>query len=123
MRHILYIDDEDDIREVAGMAIEMGGEFQVETLGAPKEAVAEASRINPDLILLDFRMPEMDGLAVLRALRAEPSTSAIPVVFMTASVQKHELQSLLDAGALGVIEKPFDPMTLSDQVRDYLADA
>lgn len=120
MWRLLYVDDEADIREVARLSLELDGDFQVTLSGEPKRTVALARELEPDLILLDYRMPEMDGLAVRSALLEAEDTADIPVAFLTASAQKHEQRQLLDSGAVGVIEKPFDPMRLAAQIRDLL---
>ena len=117
LTHILCIDDEDDILQVAKLSLEMVGGFQVSLCHGSQKAVAEAGRLRPGLILLDVMMPERDGPATLEALRSEPSTADIPVVFMTAKVQAAEVAHYLGLGALGVISKPFDPMTLPDQIK------
>lgn len=118
LRHILCVDDEDDILQVAKLALEVVGGLRVSLCAGSKSAVEEAARLQPDLILLDVMMPERDGPATLKALRAEPASAAIPVVFMTAKVQPAEVAHYLSLGALGVISKPFDPMLLSDQIKN-----
>lgn len=120
MWRLLYVDDEEDIREIAKLSLELGGDFDVTVSGDPTRAVDLARRIGPDLILLDFRMPEMDGLMVKAALEEEPETRTIPVAFLTASAQKHEQLQLMAAGAVGVIEKPFNPMNLAEQVKAFV---
>lgn len=75
----------------------------------------------PDLILLDVMMPGMDGPATLSALHALPETTSTPVIFMTAKVQKIEIENYRKMGAIDVIPKPFDPMTLAQTVRDIWA--
>lgn len=117
---ILYIDDEADIREIAQMALELDPEFAVRTCASGREGIAAARDWEPALILLDVMMPELDGTAVLRLLRGDPSTSKIPIVFITARTQAQEAAHLRALGARGVIAKPFDPMTLAGQVRDFL---
>lgn len=120
MWRLLYVDDEEDIREIARLSLELDGDFDVTLSGDPTRAVELAAGLQPDLILLDFRMPEMDGLAVRAALKEEPRTAGLPVAFLTASAQKHEQRELVAAGAVGVIEKPFNPMTLAQQVRSLI---
>ena len=117
---ILYIDDEDDIREVAEMALELDPSFAVRTCGSGREGLAAACEWQPDLILLDVMMPELDGPGVLELLRQEPATAAIPVVFITARTQAHEVARLRELGARGVLAKPFDAMALAGQVRALL---
>lgn len=123
MWRLLYVDDEEDIREIARLSLELDGDFDVSLSGDPTRAVRIARELRPHLIILDFRMPEMDGLMVKSALAEDPETSAIPVVFLTASAQKHEQRELMAAGAVGVIEKPFNPMTLAQQIRAFLEPA
>jgi len=120
MSRILYIDDEADIREVAQMALEIDPNLEVRTCASGAEGLEQAAAWQPDLILLDVMMPEMDGPAVLRRLREDSSTAAIPVVFITARTQAEEVAALKKLGGSGVIAKPFDPMTLAEQARAFL---
>jgi len=117
MTCILHIDDEDDIREVARLALEALGGFSVAEASSGGDGVRLAADLRPDLILLDVMMPGMDGPATLRALRATPATAPIPVVFMTAKVQRHELEQYKALEAQGVLSKPFDPLTLAAEVK------
>lgn len=117
LKRVLYIDDDPDIRTVARMALEMVGGLEVEDLGDGREAVTAARRFAPDLVLLDVMMPNIDGPGVLANLRAEADTASIPIVFMTAKAQAHEVSRYRDIGALDVVSKPFDPMSLADTVR------
>ncbi len=118
LTRILFVDDEDDIRSVAKLALEAVGGFTVEDCSSGSEAVKRVSAFMPDLILLDVMMPGMDGIATFRALREIPEAAAIPVVFLTASIQTHEKARYMELGAINVIPKPFDPMTLSDKVKE-----
>jgi|SRR5581483_11370459 len=117
MNKILQVEDEPDIRAIARIALEDVGGFVVEAAESGVEALQRAETFRPDLILLDVMMPGMDGPTTFQALRRSPSTAAIPVIFMTAKVQSHEVERYKALGALGVLPKPFDPMTLADQVR------
>lgn len=116
---VLYVDDEPDIREVAALALGLDGGIEVATAGSGAEAIDLAARFEPDLILLDVMMPEMDGPTTLHHLRELPSACATPVVFITARAQAHEVQRFMQLGARGVIPKPFDPMSLAAQVRAF----
>lgn len=118
---ILLVEDEEDIRRIARMSLERIGGFEVEECPLGVHARETATRFAPDLILLDVMMPGMDGPSTLTDLRSDDATRAIPVVFMTAKVQPQEKERFIGLGALGVIAKPFDPMTLSDTVREYLS--
>jgi len=117
LQRILYVDDETGIQSVAKLALEMVGGFTVKLCGSGEEALREAAAFAPDLILLDVMMPGMDGPATLAALREQPALAAIPVVLMTARAQAEDVARYLSLGALDVIAKPFDPMTLASQVR------
>jgi two-component system OmpR family response regulator len=113
---ILYVEDEPDIQTIAKIALESVGGFNVEVCDSGAQAMDKAPNFAPDLILLDVMMPDMDGSAMLDALRRLPTTANTPVVFMTAKAQPQKIQLFHGLGALDVITKPFDPMTLSDQV-------
>lgn len=117
LKRILYVEDEPDIRTITKMALEMMGGFILKTCENGQAAVAGAAAFKPDLILLDVMMPGMDGHDTLQALRNLDGLNDIPAIFMTAKVQTHEVDSLLKEGAIAVISKPFDPMTLVDQIR------
>jgi two-component system, OmpR family, response regulator len=117
IQKILYVEDEPNIQAVARMALEDIGGFTVRIAGSGLEGLDAARTFVPDLILLDAMMPGLDGFGTFRALREDPALARIPVVFMTAKVQAHEVASYLDLGALAVIPKPFDPTTLSDEIR------
>jgi len=112
---ILIIDDEPDIRLIVRLSLERRGLTVIEASGG-HEGVALARRERPDAILLDVMMPKVDGPTTLAELRAGPESASIPVVFLTAKAQRSELERLRNLGAAGVLTKPFDPMTLADDV-------
>ena len=114
---ILYVEDEPDIRVVAQMALEAVGGFTVISCASGPDALVAAPQARADLLLLDVMMPGMDGLGTLRALREMPATANTPAIFMTAKVQAAEVAVYKAMGALEVIPKPFDPMTLSAQIQ------
>jgi CheY-like chemotaxis protein len=122
LRRLMLVEDDDDVRAIACMALEAVGGFAVEQCSSGAEAlqhiVALESALKPQLILLDVMMPGLDGREVLQALRKMPAHADIPVVFFTAKAQHEELRALSALGVAGILCKPFDPMTLSDQVRD-----
>jgi len=98
---VLQIDDEPDIRELVAIVLDFDGEFQVNACDSGEEGLAIAAQWHPDLILLDVRMPTMDGPATLRHLQENPGTAAIPVVFLTACAQKRELDRFNSLGSRG----------------------
>lgn len=120
MPKILYVDDESDIREVAEMALGLEPAFEILTASCGHEGLDKARSFLPDLIMLDVMMPGMDGPSTLAAARADSALADIPVVFITARTQTHQVAELMSLGALGVIPKPFDPMTLAGQVSRFL---
>lgn len=120
-RRILCIEDDADIRAIVQLALGLVGGFEVHLCASGQQAVAEAPGFAPDLILLDVMMPGMDGTETLRQLREIPGLDNTPVVFVTAKVQPAEVAHFRNIGALDVIAKPFDPMTLAAQVQAILA--
>jgi two-component system OmpR family response regulator len=123
MIRILHVDDEPDIREVVELSLSLDPDFIVRSCGSGKEALAAAAAWQPNFILLDVMMPVMDGPATLVQLRENPKTADIPVIFMTARAQARELDRFRSLGAIGVIPKPFGPMTLAASVRSYVQPA
>ena len=121
LNRILYVEDEPDIRFVAEMALQAVGGFTVITCTCGEEALSAAPAAGADLLLLDVMMPGMDGPGTLKALRALAATADTPVIFMTAKVQATEVAMYKALGALEVIAKPFDPMTLAAQIQKIWA--
>ncbi|WLD57531.1 response regulator [Salinispirillum sp. LH 10-3-1] len=121
LKRILYAEDEPDIQAVARIALEMLGGFELRVCNNGQEALDALNDFAPDLILLDVMMPRMDGPTTLDHIKRHPSAAGVPVVFMTAKVQGSEVEAYLDKGAIGVIAKPFDPMTLVQQLKDLWA--
>jgi CheY-like chemotaxis protein len=119
-RKILLVDDEDDIREVAQMSLEMTAGWEVVAAGSGPEALRLAALERPDAILLDVMMPGMDGPATARELKAGAATAGIPIVLLTAKVQAADRRRFDDLGVAGILSKPFDPMTLADEVAGVL---
>ncbi len=113
LTRILIVEDEPDIQAIAQLALEAVGGFIVKVCGSGADALVIAPGFAPDLILLDVMMPGMNGLMALQALRELPATAATPVMFITAKVQPQEIARYRELGALDVIPKPFDPMTLA----------
>ena len=113
---VLIIDDEDDIREVAALSLESVAGWDVVTANSGSQGVARAMEHQPDAILLDVMMPGMDGPSTFRELRKHPATAKIPVLLLTAKVQSSDQRRFADLGVQAVLFKPFDPLTLSDQI-------
>ncbi len=114
---ILIIDDDDDIRSIARLSLSRLGGMEVIEAASGAEGVRKGRDEKPDVILLDVMMPAMDGSATLAALRAQPATSATPVIFLTAKAMRVEIERLRGLGAAGILTKPFDPRTLPADVR------
>ena len=117
LNKIVHVEDEVDIQDVTRMALEAVGGLTVRTCGDGEEALSAAPEFKPDLFLLDVMMPGMDGPETFQALQKLPGFEETPAIFMTAKVMEVEVARFRELGALGVIAKPFDPMTLSDQIR------
>ncbi|MBE9508289.1 MAG: response regulator [Chloroflexi bacterium] len=119
MTKILVAEDERDIRELIGFTLRFAG-FEVVLAVNGIEAIEQAPLEQPDLIVLDVRMPKMTGYEVCRRLKENPETSDIPIVFLSAKGQDGEIEQGLASGALEYIVKPFAPDELADQVREIL---
>ncbi len=117
---VLHIDDEPDIRDIVALSLGLDPEMTIRGCASGKDGLAAASEGMSDVILLDVMMPVMDGPTTLARLRQDPRTSDIPVVFMTARAQGHEIEKFRLLGAAGVIAKPFDPMTLAASLRSHV---
>ena len=120
MLKILYAEDEEDIREVAKIALEDVGGFIVEYCGNGREVLAAIDGFQPDLLLLDVMMPEMDGPTTLKVLREKTSFKLTPTIFMTAKIQPNEILQYKEMGVVDVIFKPFDPMMLAQNISAIL---
>lgn len=118
LKRICYVEDEPDIRSIANFALTQLGDFTVDLCECGKQAIEKVAAFKPDLILLDVMMPEMDGIETFERLKEIPEVEATPVVFMTAKAMQEEVKRYLSLGAAAVIPKPFDPLTLSDQLRE-----
>lgn len=119
-KHILIIDDEDDIREVAQVSLETISNWEVVTASSGHEGLVKAEAEQPDAILLDVMMPDMDGPTTFQQLQNTPAICHIPVILMTAKVQASDQRRFASLGVKGVIAKPFDPLTLAEQVTQTL---
>lgn len=119
LKRIMLVEDDEHIAFVTVMALEEIGGFEVRHFDGGQNALDGFDSFAPQIVLMDVMMPEMDGPETLSRLRQNPLAANVPVVFMTAKAQMHEQKGYLDLGATGIIVKPFDPMTLSDQVRSF----
>lgn len=118
LKRILLVEDEPNLRTVARLALEAVGGFTVCTCSSGEEALEQAPDFTPDLVLLDVGMPGLDGPATLEALRRLPGLGHTPVIFMSTEAHPHKVATYRGMGALDVIPKPFDPMTLADTVKE-----
>lgn len=120
MRRILIIDDEDDIREVAALSLESIAGWTVSTASSGAEGIRTAHAELPDAILMDVMMPAMDGPTTFREMQRVPAIANIPVVLLTAKVQGVDQRRFAGLGVAGVLFKPFDPLTLAEQMSSTL---
>ena len=116
---ILMAEDESDIQAVAKLALESIGGFDVKMCDNGQLAIDAINEFQPDLILLDYMMPELDGPSTIKKLKANNDYANIPVIFLTAKSREDEIKELIDLGAIGVINKPFDPMSLADTINNH----
>ncbi len=118
LQRVMHVEDDESIRAVAEIALIDVAGFTLLSCDSGQSALAQAEIFKPQLILLDVMMPEMDGLQTLMRLRQLTPLASTPVVFMTAKIQQAEKQQYLDAGAIAVIDKPFDPMLLGEMLEN-----
>lgn len=119
-KRVLLIDDEEDIRTLTCLSIELEAGWEILSAASGSEGITIAQKQQPDAILLDAMMPDLDGLQTIAQLQANPKTSEIPVIFLTAKVQASDRKNFYAAGAKGVIKKPFDSLTLASQIAGFL---
>jgi len=118
LNRICYVEDDEDIQRIVRMSLERVGKMTVEVVGDPTMAIEAMASFKPDLVMLDWMMPRMDGPAVFRQMKLRPETCALPVVFITAKAAQRDLDELTAMGAAGTISKPFSPKDLPDQLRE-----
>lgn len=121
MIKLLHVEDDADIREIAKLSLELSGEFDVVQCASGPDALAQLDGYTPDVVLLDMMMPGMTGKETLEKMRLIPQMASTPAIFMTARAQVSELEELRSIGAADVISKPFDPMTLGDQIKTAMS--
>jgi CheY-like chemotaxis protein len=121
---VLYVDDDPDIRHIVALSLSLDPLIEARFAGSGEEALAMlATGPRPDVAVLDVMMPEMDGLTLLERMRAMPATATIPVLFMTARAREADVAAYIARGAMGVIVKPFDPLSLAAAIRERMAAA
>ena len=120
MRRILIIDDEDDIREVAALSLEATAGWEILTASSGAEVMAIAALEKPDAILMDVMMPEVDGPTTFGRMQQNPTIADIPVLLLTAKVQGVDQRRFANLGVTAVLFKPFDPLTLAQQISEAL---
>jgi len=117
---ILIVDDEADVREVTQLGLEMGTDWTVLTAASGTEAIAITTKNQPDAILLDMMMPDMDGRATLKQLKANDATRGIPVILVTAKAQQSNLPDFQDLDVVAIVAKPFRPLKLAAEISGIL---
>jgi CheY-like chemotaxis protein len=120
MKQILIIDDEEDIREIAQASLEIMRDWTVITVSSGAEGIAKAKTAQPDAILLDFMLPDMDGATTLQQLKANPTTCGIPVILLTAKVRAADRSCFAGINVAAIVAKPFNPEDLADQIAEAL---
>ncbi len=115
-KRILVIDNEEYIQEVAQICLETVADWEVMIAGSGLEGITRAAAEQPDAILLDVMMPDLDGIATFQRLQASPTTAQIPVILLTAKVQASDRRRYTELGIKATIAKPFDPLSLASQV-------
>lgn len=122
LRRILHVDDDEDIRVIVKMALELVGQFEVAQFSSGADALQGAAAFKPQMFLLDVMMPEMTGEETWKNLRKIPGFEHIPAVFLTAKAEEAFAERLLAQGCLAVITKPFDPIDLCTQLSQHWAE-
>jgi CheY-like chemotaxis protein len=117
LQKILYVEDDEDIQRIVRMSLERIGKLSVEIVGNSMNAIEAMKAYQPDLVMLDWMMPEMDGPTLFRMMKEDSAVADLPVVFITAKASSRELEELNRMGAKGTISKPFSPKDLPDQLR------
>jgi len=118
LQRILIADDEPDILEIAKIALETVGGFEVSVCSSGRILLERLSEFEPDLIIVDVMMPDVTGPEILTEIRRRPELNSVPVVFLTGVIQKEEIEKLRETGVADIILKPFDPMALADRIND-----
>lgn len=127
LKKILYAEDESDVQTIVEISVWSTSSYEIKICENGKKLLDCVECYNPDLILLDVMMPEMDGITTLKNLQLNDKTKNIPVIFITAKAQDREIELYNQSGVIGVITKPFDPISLCPNIKDiwdrYIMDA
>lgn len=118
LKRILYAEDEHDVQTIVEISVWSTSNYQIKICDNGKLLLDCVEEYNPDLILLDVMMPEMDGVTTLKNLKSNIKTRDIPVIFITAKAQTHEVSAFNESEVIGIITKPFDPMNLCSQIKE-----
>ena len=121
LQRICYVEDDEDIQRIVRMSLERVGKMTVEIVTDPLQAIGVMSTFKPDMVMLDWMMPGMDGPTLFKKMKEDPQTSGLPVVFITAKAQSRDMAELMALGAAGTISKPFSPKDLPEQLRQIWA--
>ena len=114
---IVYVEDDEDIQRIVRMSLERVGKMTVAVVSDPTLAIQTITEFRPDMVMLDWMMPVMDGPTIYRQMKMRPELNALPVVFITAKAGQRDLEELKALGCAGTISKPFSPKDLPDQLR------
>ena len=117
LQRICYVEDDEDIRRIVRLSLERIGGMSVDIVADPAAAIERMIAFKPDLVVLDWMMPRIDGPTLCRRMREHGETRDLPVVFVTAKSSPLELEELRALGAAGTISKPFSPKHLPEQLR------
>jgi len=117
LNRICYVEDDEDIQKIVRMSLERIGKMTVEVVSDPLQAIEAIKAFRPELVMLDWMMPGMDGPTLFRKMKELPGVRELPVVFITAKASQTELDELRALGAAGTISKPFSPRDLPEQLR------
>lgn len=117
LNRVCYVEDDEDIQRIVRMSLERVGKMTVEVVSDPLVAIERMRAFKPELVMLDWMMPGMDGPALFRKMRETEETKDLPVVFITAKAAQRDLDDLRAMGAAGTISKPFSPKELPEQIR------
>jgi CheY-like chemotaxis protein len=117
LQRICYVEDDEDIQRIVRMSLERVGKMTVDIVSDPLQAIERMVAFKPELVMLDWMMPGMDGPTLFRRMREVPETKSLPVVFITAKASQRDLDELRTLGAAGTISKPFSPKDLPEQLR------